>query len=263
MTARRSTSSSDDAPAGVIGDVANALELLQLFSGGRAVHVNQASRDLGLSRSTVHRLLTTLSTYGYVEQDQATKAYVPGPALTGIGLAAVQGGAVSSQARGALIALAEATGETVHVMVLRGDHVLCLDSIESAKKMRTPSRIGWNLPSHSTAGGKALLAELPDAAVEAIFVDPMIYGLTRTPPVRRVDLLADLELVRARGYATNFGESEPDVSAVAVALKNASRNAMASICVTAPRSRGDEEWARETAQIALDIARGFAGGTAD
>ena len=257
---RRAPSSSEGSPAGVIGAVANALELLQLFAGGRAVQVNQASRDLGLSRSTVHRLLTTLATYGYVEQDRATRAYVPGPALTGIGLAAVQGGAVNSQARNALVALAGITKETVHVMVLRGDHVLCLDSIESVKNVRTPSRIGWNLPSHSTAGGKALLAELPDSAVEAIFEDPMIYGLTRTPPVRRVDLLADLELVRARGYATNFGESEPDVSAVAVALKNASRNAMAAICVTAPRSRGDEEWAQEAARIALEIAGRFAGG---
>lgn len=255
----RSRTASDGAPAGVIGAVANALDLLQLFSGGRAVHVNQASRDLGLSRSTVHRLLTTLATYGYVEQDQATKAYVPGPALTGIGLAAVQGGTINSQARSALTALAKATHETVHVMVLRGDHVLCVDSIESEKKIRTPSRIGWNLPSHSTAGGKALLAQLPDSAIEAIFVDSMIYGLTRTPPVRRVDLLADLELVRARGYATNFGESEPDVSAVAVVLHNDSHQAMAALCVTAPRSRGNEDWAEHTARITLDIAQEFAG----
>lgn len=257
VTTPRSRSESERVPGGVIGSVANALELLQLFAGGRAVHVNQASRDLGLSRSTVHRLLATLSTYGYVEQDQSTKAYVPGPALTGIGLAAVQGGAINSQARGALIALAEATQETTHVMVLRGDHVLCVDSIESARKPHTPSRIGWNLPSHSTAGGKALLAELPDSDVEAIFADAMIYGLSRTPPVRRVDLLADLELVRARGYATNFGESEPEVSAVATVLRNGSDQAMASLCVTAPRSRGDEGWARDAAQITLDIARDF------
>jgi DNA-binding IclR family transcriptional regulator len=241
----------------VIGAVANALELLQLFAGGRAVQVNQASRDLGLSRSTVHRLLATLVAYGYVEQDPSTKAYLPGPALTGIGLAAVQGGAVSSRARGALTALAEATNETAHVMVLRGDHVLCLDSIESPQPLRTPSRVGWNLPSHSTAGGKVLLSELTDREIEEIFVDPMIYGLTRTPPVRRVDLLADLELVRARGYATNFGESEPAVSAVAVVLRDAAGRAVASLSVTAPRSRGDEDWARSISQIALTVAEDY------
>ena len=241
----------------VIGAVANALELLQLFSGGRAVQVNQASRQLGLSRSTVHRLLATLSTYGYVQQDPTTKAYLPGPALTGIGLAAAQGGAVSSYARDALTELAEATGETVHVMVLRGDHVLCLDSIESSQPVRTPSRIGWDLPSHSTAGGKALLSQLTDREVEEIFVDDMIHGLTRTSPVRRVDLLADLELVRARRYATNFGESEPAVSAVAVVLKDAQQRAIASLSVTAPRTRGDEDWARATGRIALTIADGY------
>lgn len=243
--------------AGIIGAVANALELLRLFAGGRAVQVNQASRTLGLSRSTVHRLLATLMVYGYVEQDPSTKAYLPGPALTGIGLAAGQGGAVNARARDALTALADATGETVHVMVLRGDHVLCLDSVESPLSVRTPSRIGWNLPSHSTAGGKALLAELSDAEVEAIFPDPMIHGGARTSPLRRVDLLADLELVRARGYATNFGESEPHVTGVAVALKDASHRVIAALSVTAPVSRGDEKWAKRAGRMALDIANGY------
>jgi DNA-binding IclR family transcriptional regulator len=243
--------------AGVIGAVANALELMQLFAGGRAVQVNQASRTLGLSRSTVHRLLATLMVYGYVEQDPSTKAYLPGPALTGMGLATVQGGAVSAQARGALTALADATRDTVHVMVLRGDHVLCLDSVESPQPVRTPSRIGWNLPSHSTAGGKALLAELSDAEVEAIFPDPIIHGLARTSPLRRVDLLADLELVRARGYATNFGESEPYVTAVAAVLRDGSHHAIAALSVTAPRSRGDEEWVKRAGRIVLDIADGY------
>jgi DNA-binding IclR family transcriptional regulator len=247
----------------VIGAVANALDLLQLFAGGRSVQVNQASRTLGLSRSTVHRLLATLLAYGYVEQDQSTKAYVPGPALTGIGLVAVQGGGVNSYAHDALAALAEATGETVHLMVLRGDHVLCTDSLEGTKTDRTPSRIGWNLPSHSTAGGKALLAELSDSDVENIFVDPMIRGLARSAPVRRVDLLADLELVRARGYATNFGESELDVTAVAVALRNASHQAMASLSVTVPRSRGDESWSRSIARVALEIGQQFDGRAGD
>lgn len=240
--------------SGVIGSVANALELLQLFAGGRAVQVNQASRVLGLSRSTVHRLLATLLAYGYVEQDRTTKAYVPGPALTGIGLAAVHSSALSAAARSALSALATATGETVHLMELRGDFILCVDSIESHKSVRTPSRVGWNLPSHLTAGGKATLAELSDSEVEGIFPDSIIYGMTRTTPVRRIDLLADLELVRARGYATNFGESEPNVGAVAVVLTDRSDQTRAALCVTVPRSRADEDWARETGRLALGIA---------
>lgn len=257
MTTSDSTSSGDARPSGIIGSVAKALELLQLFAGGRAVQVNQASRTLKISRSTVHRLLTTLVAYGYVEQDQTTRAYLPGPALTGIGLAAVQGNALSSAARGALVALAEATGDTVHLMELRGDHILCLDSIESQKPLRTPSRIGWNLPAHSTAGGKAVLAGLTDEAVEEIFPGPMIYGQTRSSPVRRIDLLADLELVRARGYATNFGESEPSLGAVAVVLKDHQNNTRAALSVTVPRARADDDWARVTAGVATDIVDGY------
>lgn len=239
--------------------MANALELLQLFAGGQTIQVNRASRELGLSRSTVHRLLSTLAIYGYVEQEPVTRSYRPGPALTGIGLAAVQDSDLRTMARGVLSKLARTTNETAHLMVLRGDHVLCLDSIESGQPVRTASRIGWNLPAHSTAGGKVLLAELSDAEVEAIFPHEVILGESRVTAKRRVDLLADLELVRARGYATNFGETEPDVSAVAVVLRDREGRARAALSVTAPRSRSDEAWIRATRTQALAIADEFRG----
>lgn len=255
MTDEEPESASPRDRAGVIGAVANALELLQLFAGGRPVHVNEASRSLDLSRSTVHRLLSTLAAYGYVEQEPTSRAYLPGPALKGIGLVAAQQSDVRGSARAALVELAEATGESVHVMILRGDHTLVLDSIESEQLVRTPSRAGWDLPSHSTAGGKVLLARKSDAEIKAIFPTPLIAGLSRVQPVRRADLLAELELVRARGYATNFGESEPDVSAVAVAFERSDGQELASLSVTAPRSRSSEEWARNVGRITVKIAR--------
>ncbi len=247
----------DDRPAGVIGAVAKALELLQLFARGADVHVNQASRELGVSRSTVHRLLTTLMVYGFVEQDPASRAYRPGPALTGIGLAAGQSDELRLRAGALLARIAEATGETAHLMVLQGDHVLCLDSIESGRAVRTPSRMGWNLPSQATASGKALLAELPEGEIARIFPNEMIAGGSRGAPVRRIDLLAELEFIRARGYATNFGESEPDVCAIGVVLRDRQGRARAAVSVTAPRSRGDEAWMRSAAQQVLVLADEF------
>ena len=234
----------------MIGSVANALELLQLFAGGREIRVNRASRALGLSRSTVHRLLATLAEYGYVEQDPATQAYLPGPALSGIGLAAAPHAEVVP-ADGLLARVARLTGETAHIMVLRGDHALCLDSVESEQVVRTASRVGWSLPSHATAGGKALLAALSDSEIDAIFPDATIRGVGRVPSVRKVDLLAELELVRATGYATNFGGAEAEVSGVAVLLT--AGEAPASIAVTSPRTRGDEAWARTTGRRLLAI----------
>lgn len=249
--------SPDGRPAGVVGSVAKALELLQMFARGADIHVNQAGRELGVSRSTVHRLLATLAAYGFVEQDPASRAYRPGPALAGIGLAAAQRSDLRTRARALLERIAEATGETAHLMVLQGDHVLCLDSIESDRGDGTPSRAGWNLPAQAAASGKALLAELPEDEIAAIFPDVIIGGRSRGGPLRRIDLLAELEFIRARGYATNFGECEPDISAIGIVLRDPEGRARAAVSVTAPRTRGDEAWMRASAEQVRSLGEEF------
>ncbi|WP_372983735.1 IclR family transcriptional regulator [Microbacterium sp.] len=241
----------------VIGAVANALELLQLFSEAATIHVGTASKRLELSRSTVHRLLNTLGAYGYVVHDPAARAYRPGPVLAAIGLQAAKSGDLRTVGQAALEKLADLTSETAHLSVLRGDQIFCIDSIESSQTVRTGSRMGWSLPAHATAGGRALLAELSDAEVASVFPTEMIPRAGQAEALRRIDLLAELELVRARRYATNFGESEPEVSAVAVVLRDRHGRARAALSVTAPRTRGDESWMRLAGGIALAVADEF------
>ena len=246
----------------VIGAVANALELLQLFSEQPTLKVGAASTRLGLSRSTVHRLLNTLSSYGYVVHDPITRAYQPGPVLAGIGLVAAQRSDLRTIGQDALFKLAAQTNETAHLSVLRGTEIVCIDSIESPQTVRTGSRMGWTLPAHATAGGRALLAELSDSEVMSIFPSETIAKSAQAPALRRIDLLAELELVRARRYATNFGESEPDVSAVAVVLRDRQNRARAALSITAPRTRGDESWMRSAGEIAVAVAEEFRGALA-
>ncbi|WP_170297088.1 IclR family transcriptional regulator [Agromyces salentinus] len=250
---------SAERPAEVIGAVANALELLQLFSEGPSIQVSTASKRLGLSRSTVHRLLNTLTVYGYVVHEASTRVYRPGPVLASIGLVAVKSSDLRTVGQAALAKLAGETDETVQLSVLRGSEIMCIDSIESTRSVRIGSRLGWTLPAHATAAGRALLAELSDAEVMAVFPNETIAKAGGVPEVRRIDLLAQLELVRARRYATNFGESEPDVSAVGVVIRDRQDRARAALSVTAPRSRGDEQWMRATGRIAVAIADEFAG----
>ena len=259
MDGREQNTDSGGPRAEVIGAVANALELLQLFSENPSVRVGIASKRLGLSRSTIHRLLKTLSAYGYVTHDPITRSYHPGPVLVGIGLVAIKSSDLRTVGQAALSKLAAKTDETAHLSVLRGSEIVCIDSIESTQTVRTGSRLGWTLPAHATAGGRALLAELSDDEVMAVFPSETIAKSGQIPALRRIDLLAELELVRARRYATNFGESEPDVSAVGVVLRDRQNRARAALSVTAPRTRGDEGWMRSAGEIAAAIADEFRG----
>jgi IclR family acetate operon transcriptional repressor len=242
-------------PAGLIGAVDNVLRLLRLFEDHEMIRVNQVARDMGLSRSTVHRMLATLSYHQFVEQDEFSRGYKPGPALVDIGLSVVQNIDIRTISHGALVRLRDLTGETVHLAYLRGTEVLYLDSVESNQVVRTGSRIGWTLPAHATAAGKALLAERSDAELAALYPSGLLTAPTPRAPVTLVELRQQLAEVRRLGYAVNHAESEDDVSAVGAAVRDKRGRVRAAIVATAPRSRADDAWVKAAATAAVDVAR--------
>ncbi len=222
-----------------IASVDNALKLLLLFRDQRLIRVAEASETLGVGRSTAHRLLAMLQYRGFIRQDAGTKAYASGPALVDIGLSIVRQMDLRAHLRPYLELLSAELGETVHLMVLEGTNALFLDSVESSKALRTSSRIGRSYPAHTTSGGKVLLAELSPEQLARRFESEDLPGLTPRSQVKRKKLLLELELVRDQGYGTNFGESEPDVAAVAVPVRDAFGQVRAAIAVSAPISRLD------------------------
>src|SRR5215475_5912804 len=102
-------------PGGLIGAVDNVLRLLRLFEDHEMIRVNQVARDMGLSRSTVQRMLATLSHHEFVEQDPFSRAYKAGPALIDIGLSVVSKIDIIAVSHSALVELRDVTGETAHL----------------------------------------------------------------------------------------------------------------------------------------------------
>jgi len=242
-------------PGGLIGAVDNVLRLLRLFEDHEAIRVNQVAREMGLSRSTVHRMLATLSHHQFVEQDESSRAYKPGPTLVDIGLAVVASIDIRALSHGALVRLRDLTGETAHLGILRGDtEVLILDSVESDKTVRTGSRVGWTLPAHAAASGKALLAALTDDEIVARYQGGIPSGPTSRALTSLPGLLGQLAEVRRLGYAVNYGESEADVATVAAAFRGKRASVSGAIVATAPLSRADDAWMKQAAAAVLQVA---------
>jgi IclR family acetate operon transcriptional repressor len=232
----------EDRPSGLIGAIDNVLRLLAIFETQKVIRVNEVSRDMGLSRSTVHRMLSTLHYHRFVEQDDLSRAYRPGPALVDIGLAVVRNMDIRATAHGVLVDLAEETGETVHLGVLRGTTMVYLDSVESAQMVRTGSRVGWTLAAHATSSGKAILATLSEDELTALYPDETLVAPTRAAPQTRSDLMQQLSDIRSQGFAVNIAESEDDVGAVGAAVRDGNGRVRGALAVTAPRSRVDSAW---------------------
>jgi DNA-binding IclR family transcriptional regulator len=224
-----------------LSSVDNALRLVQVLAQREEVGVAEAGRLLGVARSTAHRLLTSLVVHGFAEQDPETRAYRAGGALLEFGLATVRRYDVRAHARPFLEQLSERTGETTHLLVLAGADTLFLDSVEGGQSVRTTGRVGASFPAHSTSGGKALLAELDEPALRALYPDDRLSALTPHTIASRAALETELAGVRERGYAVNAGESDPHVTSVAAVVRDAGGAARFAISVSMPGFRADPD----------------------
>jgi IclR family transcriptional regulator, acetate operon repressor len=111
------------------------------------------------------------------------------------------------------------------------------DTVESNQVLRVGDRQGTIMPAWVTSGGKALLAELPDAQLAAL-----LRGAAGRPPGGLTDpgrrsLIGELRLVREQGWAENIEQSESGLCAVGMCVRDASGTAVAALSVAAPAVR--------------------------
>ena len=220
-----------------IESVDNALKILLLFGERSEVRLTEISEYLGVASSTAHRMLAMLLYRGFVRQDPRTKVYRPGTALTGVAFSILQRFDFRSALRPFLEHLNAELRETVHLGMLDGTTVRFIDAIESPQSVRVASRLGMSMPASSTSTGKAMLAQLSDDEVRALYPSEELEGLTQESLRTRTDLEHQLVQIRRRGYAVSSEESERGVSSIAVAFAPSNAPARLAFNVSAPSSR--------------------------
>jgi IclR family acetate operon transcriptional repressor len=235
----------------------NALRLLLLFAERPLLRVTEVGAELGIGRSTAHRILTTLEHRGFVRQDHTTRRYRLGPSAIQIARAYLGDSELRRHARPHLEALCAAVGETTHLLVLDHTSTIFVDSAESDQPLRTTSRIGQVLPAHATSGGKALLAELSSKELRRLYPRERLPKVTDRTITSRRALERELAQIRERGYATNIEESEADINAVAVTIPESS-NPPAAIATSGPTSRFTGERLERVAQAVREAAEAVA-----
>jgi DNA-binding IclR family transcriptional regulator len=236
------------AGAGQTESVGKAIRLLELFRSAQTpVRIAEASAAAGLARSTTHRLLATLQAHDFVRQDRATRAYFPGPALLQLARSLSRDVELREIARAEMAAMVKRTGETANLIVLQEGKALFAEGLEGPHVLRVAARVGMTGEPHATAGGKAILAEMPEAQIARLHPNEKLPRLTsHTIPSQR-KLLRALAEVRSAGFATSSGESNIGVYAVAAAIKGAGGTVYGALSLAAPL-------ARATPQVTMTLA---------
>lgn len=241
-------------PAYPVSAAGNALRAVTLLHERDELRVTDVADQLGVARSTAHRILAMLVFHGFAEQD-SYKAYRPGPALWAIrGRQAPPPPDLITIAHPHLQRLADTVRETTHLIVLEGNGSRFLDGVEGPQALRVSYRTGTLLPAHVTSGGKALLAELPPDRLRSVYPNGLPGNGTKAPEDFE-RLVAELATVRRNGYAYNLQESERGVSAVGACVRDRTGSAVAAVAVAAPSTRCPRARLVELAQPLLAVTR--------
>jgi DNA-binding IclR family transcriptional regulator len=216
-----------------VAAVARAVAVLDaLTDGGPELGTNELARRTRLHPSTVSRLLATLASAGLVEHVPESGRYRLGLRLVHLANAVLARLDLREVARPHLRALAHATGETATLSAPGDPDAVTVDFVQSASSVQSVARLGRPSVAHATATGKVMLAfggaPLPRGPLAAY------TGRTVTDPAA---LAAEVERVRARGWARAAGEREEDLNAIAAPVRGSRGELAAIIGVQGPAAR--------------------------
>ena len=225
-----------------VQSVERTLDILEsLVEFGSEVGLVEISQGVALPLATVHRLLGTLIQRGYVKQNQHNRKYSLGFRALQMGHDMRQRFSLRLEARPFLQRLVQRVGESANLAVLDDGEVVYIDQAQSSRILRMFTQVGNRLPVHSTGSGKALLAFLPGDVVDGIV---RRFGMAPRTPRTITDPAAfqrELAKTRERGYAIDDEEQEEGVRCIAVPVRDASGQVVASLSVSGPVTRLNDQ----------------------
>ena len=219
--------------------VTKVCRVLGEFKNRPSLGVTELARRLDLFPSDVHRILTSLQTYGYVEQNPETKRYHLGTGLLRLGLTAFQRNVLQEKGRAILARLSAQLNAATHLAMLdygEGE-VFLVDQVDPPGHILFASRPGTTAGAHSTALGKTIMANADARTLERALERS---GLRKSTGHTITDLPAlkkELQLIRQRGYAIDREESAEGACCIGFPLRNCTGAVIGAISASMKASR--------------------------
>ncbi|MFI9169328.1 IclR family transcriptional regulator [Streptomyces lincolnensis] len=221
---------------------------------------------LGMSKSTVLRLVGPLREERLVDQDPESGHYRLGPQNALLGQLYLERLDIRRTASPLLHQLAQDVREAVHLVSFDPPEIIYIDKVESPQAVRMHSRVGGRQPAYCTATGKAFLAHAADDVLHRVTAAgmPARTPATITSPE---ELRTELARIRERGYAVDDVENELDIRCVGAPVFDHSGAVVTAVSISGPASRVTHDRVKEigvrvteTAQALTDRLGGIVPG---
>lgn len=228
---------SEHSEQGNLSSLANALHVIRCFTMDEPEKgVTEISQTLHLSKSTVHRILSTLAEEGFVRRDETTHRYRLGLSVLSLAGVLMSNLEIYREGQNLLEPVVSRFDEAVHLAVLEGYNTVYVSKLESKHPVKILTHLGRKNPLHCTSSGKVILAFQSKVMIEEVIRS----GLTRytNQTITNPDVfLQELETIRTTGYAMSHGELREGVFSVAVPVRDYTRRVIGAVTVVGPAQR--------------------------
>jgi IclR family acetate operon transcriptional repressor len=221
----------------LVQSVGRAASLLHCFARGpRERTLTELAKETGLTPSTAHRILRTLTASGLLTHDPDVERYLPGPSLLELATSLLARDNLAG-ATEIIEALAVRTGETASIGIRDRKDIVILRHAESPEPLRFERPTSTRVPLHVSAMGKALLSfgsDPVEVAVEALLpLEPMTHHSLITSE----ELGYDLKVSKERGYTIVDEEQYLGVRSIGAPVLWSDGVARAAISIAGPKAR--------------------------
>jgi IclR family transcriptional regulator, KDG regulon repressor len=236
--------------------VERALNILENVAHRREGLTNsEISRKLAIPKSSASYILRTLERRGYLRRDAESGRYRLGLKILSLGGDAQSNLDLADVALPFMTVLVERVHLTSHLAVLDQGEAVYIEKVEAPGFFKVNTWVGRRMFVHSTSVGKVLLAWLPKQEVEAIVRQ---QGMKKRTPktISSVSrLLADLEIVRERGYSVDDEENSLGARCLGAPILDAAGNVAAALGVSGTITQVDQETLPKIVEALKETAR--------
>lgn len=237
----------------LVDRVLDVLEALSRHPNG--VSISELAAETNIHKSTVYRLLTTLSQRGYVIKNSGDSTYRMTLRTYRIGSCAVPSFDLLELSRQDLRLLCQCSQEAVHLAIPDGATILYLfKEVSSENVLRITSQTGARNYMYYTGLGKALMACMPDKTVEDLWSQSEIQKFTSNTITDISTLKEDLALTRTRGYAVDNEEHELGIGCIADVIRDADGKAVAAVSISTLTARMNEAFLEKNISLLHNTA---------
>ncbi len=223
----------------LVQSVIRALNILETIDAHGELGISEISDKLGLDKSTVYRIISTLRYKGCVVQNNVNHKYSNSLKLWEMGNNVVERLGVRRQAQPFMERLVIESNETVNLAVMDGKYVIYIDKIESTEIIKADLNVGKRLPVYCTGLGKAMLSFMPKEKVRRLLQDEVFIKYTGNTVNNPSELFEQLEEIRRKGYSIDNEEYVEGIKCIASPVINHTREVVAAISIAVPVFRLD------------------------